>query len=96
MLAAAGIVGLALSACSSSPAEDCRAGLDKVDQLAQTVYGRLLEKVPERRPGGSADWALAMQKMRAARLADSDNKHAECVDNLAQARILLKRANGRY
>jgi len=96
MVAAVGVFGLTLSACSSSPAEDCRAGLDKVDQLAQTVYGRLLEKVPNRRPGGSADWAGAMKKMRKARTADGAGNHAECIENLRQARILLKRAGGRY
>ena len=85
-----------LAGCSPSPAEDCRAGLDRLDQQALSVYGRLLKKVPERRPGGSADWALAMQKIRAARQADIASRQAECVAYLTQARILLKRAAGRY
>ena len=90
------VAGFGLTACSQSPQENCRAELDKLDQLAQSVYGRLLEKLPDRRPGGSADWTGAMEKMRKARSADSAGNHAQCIENLKQARILLKRAGGRY
>lgn len=92
----AGVATLGISACAPSPEANCRDRLQKADRIAHLIYQRLKAKVPERRPGGSADWAKAMEKIRQARSAEKSENYVECVENLKQSRILLKRASGRY
>ena len=96
ILAVSAPVAAALLVSCSAPEDDCRAGLDKAEKRAQSVYLRLQEKLDRNRPGGAADWARAMEKLRLAHKAQAEGEYAECKENLAAADGLLKRARKRY